>query len=145
MTIEPYAFKNCISLKEIDVSSIDNDVFMFGLMPDDNTPNSLSIIVQDKLYNEFVNNEIFSNKKKFVKYSDKIQQKIDLLKNTKILQIIYHLTCVNNILSYNNQFNLFIDNIIKTFLVQYNINKEEYSYFEYLQEKKEKIKNGKEI
>jgi hypothetical protein len=58
---------------------------MSGIILNDNTPSNLNIFVRDKIYNNFVDNEITINKPKIKKYSDKIQKQIDNLKNSKIL------------------------------------------------------------
>lgn len=142
MIIKPHAFKNCSSLKVIEFKNI-NEPVLFGFLPDDNVPNDISIIVPDNLYNEW-KKKCSILWKNLVPYSEKIQNKINSLKNSTILQAYYHI--IKSISKIDNeQIKNILNTCAKTLFKMYNISKEDYSYFEYLQEKKEKLKNGKEI
>lgn len=140
MKIEPYAFNNCISLHTLDFCKL-NDIHMSGIILNDNTPSNLNIFVRDKIYNNFVDNEITINKPKIKKYSDKIQKQIDNLKNSKILQAIYHLKKGMHYYTRSTILVNFINTQITFLLTKYNIIDDEYQYFETLQNKKELIKH----
>ena len=85
MKIDISAFKNCVSLKEIDLSKVDEPVFI-GFLPSDNIPNDTKIVIPDKLYDKWLDVELPCHHKKIKKYSEKIQNKINNLEKSNILQ-----------------------------------------------------------
>ena len=141
MKIDISAFKNCVSLKEIDLSKVDEPVFI-GFLPSDNIPNDTKIVIPDKLYDKWLDVELPCHHKKIKKYSEKIQDKINDLEKSNILQaynkIILATQQINNI-----KLQEILKNITKQLLDMYNINKEQLDYFYYLYNKKEDAKNGR--
>lgn len=140
MVIEYGAFQNCVSLKEIHLEKCDFPVNTN--IYNSNVPDDLRIIVNDKVYNESIDKELQANRYRLTLYSDYIQEKIDKISNTKIIQGIIYLS--KFIQQSNNQDIVSsLKNIITQLKNKYKISDSIISYVNYLMDKKQEIlQNG---
>lgn len=133
MIIEPFAFSNCVSLKEIVFKN--NSVPTCTNIYKCNTSKDYQIIVPDSLYDAFYKIEMPHNTiKHLIKKSDKIQQTIDNIKNSNIIQTIILLEkCIILYDVFSNTFKT----IIKQLKDKYQISDDKIQHIKNLQQRKQ--------
>ena len=129
LKIDTNAFRNCLALKEFHFEKFD-EVPDFKSKFNERISKDYSIIMKDKLYNKWFNENIEVNALRVSQY---IQQQIDKLNNSKILSTIYLLSNAMTILS--KEYSATLTSIIEILQKKYNIQQSDIKEFELLKNK----------